>query len=115
MVACTIKIWSIKKLRNFVEAVRISIVFLRKKKQNEDLWKKKMVYRAGEWMCQSCYNKAHWHCEFCGKGAIMYKYLCPYCHTEVHKEDWEEYYKCPNCKRKTLYPNEIRIENKEDN
>lgn len=26
----------------------------------------KMVYRAGEWMCQSCYNKAHWHCEFCG-------------------------------------------------
>ena len=28
----------------------------------------KMVYRAGEWMCQSCYNKAHWHCEFCGKG-----------------------------------------------
>ena len=46
---------------------------------------------------------------------IMYKYLCPYCHTEVHKEDWEEYYKCPNCKRKTLYPNEIKIENKEEN
>ena len=42
----------------------------------------------------------------------MHKYLCPYCHTEVY---WEEYYKCPNYKRKTLYPNEIRIENKEDN
>lgn len=42
----------------------------------------------------------------------MYKYLCPYCHTEVHKEDWEEYYKCPNCKRKTLYPNKIKVEEK---
>lgn len=40
----------------------------------------------------------------------MYKYLCPYCHTEVHKEDWEEYYKCSNCKRKTSLPNQIRID-----
>lgn len=40
----------------------------------------------------------------------MYKYFCPYCHTEVRKEDWEEYYQCSNCKRKTLYPNRIRKE-----
>lgn len=45
----------------------------------------------------------------------MYKYLCPYCHTEVYKEDYEVYYRCPNCKRKTFLPNEVLIEDKGDN